>query len=311
MPPLLRTAKLITDEQATFPTNTSQTILYKSPTLPLTRHKNLLISSQLRSATFTTQSCIDIRPTIASPRPSSSLVQQVSKAKNLVDTIVASDSKSSFTILALTRNPDSPSAKALAAKSSTIKLVKGNLDDVPACFEAVLEATNGTPIWGVFSVQQALQDGATQERKTKQGKDVVDRAIANGVKIFVQTSVDRGGAKSDSNPTYVPHFISKHNIEACLREKAKDGNMTYTILRPTAFMDGLTPNFKGKMLTTMLKTSLGPKPLSFIATSDIGFFAAQGFLQSESPDYKNQAISLAGDDLTFDEINQIFQYNLG
>lgn len=76
-------------------------------------------------------------------------------------------------------------------------------------------------------------------------------------------------------------------------------------------MDGLTPNFKGKILTTMLKKSLGPKPLSFIATSDIGFFAAQGFLQSESPDYKNQAISLAGDDLTFEEINQIFQDNLG
>ena len=156
-----------------------------------------------------------------------------------------------------------------------------------------------------------MQDGATQERETKQGKDMVDGAIANGVKVFVQTSVDRGGAKSDTNPTYVPHFISKHNIEAYLREKAKDGNMTYTILRPTAFMDGLTPNFMGKMFTTMLKTSLESKSLSFIATSDIGFFAAQGFLQPESPDYKNQAISLAGDDLTFEEINQVFQDKLG
>ncbi|KAK3172267.1 hypothetical protein OEA41_005587 [Lepraria neglecta] len=167
---------------------------------------------------------------MASPKALLVLGAAGKQGKTLVDTIVASDSKSSFTILVLTHNPDSPSAKALAAKSSTIKLVKGNLDDVPACFKAALEATNGTPIWGVFSVQQAVQD---------------------------------------------------------------------------AFMDGLTPNFMGKMFTNMLKASLGPKPLSFTATSDIGF------LQPESQDYKNQAISLAGDNLTFEEISQVFQDKLG
>ena len=75
------------------------------------------------------------------------------QGKKLIDTLLASPSKNSFTILALTRNPDSSSAKALAAKSPTIKLVKGNLDDVPSVFKAALEATNGSPIWGVYSVQ--------------------------------------------------------------------------------------------------------------------------------------------------------------
>ncbi len=241
------------------------------------------------------------------PKPLLVLGATGKQGKKLVDTLLASSSKESFTILALTRNPDSPSAKALAAKSDTIKLVKGNLDDVPAVFKAALETTNGSPIWGVFSVQQAVQDGATQERETKQGKDMVDGAIANNVKVFVYSSVERRG----EDPTYVPHFISKHDIELYLKEKAQ-GKMTWTILRPVAFMDGLTPNFMGKVMATWIKIGLkASKRLSFIATSDIGFFAAQGFLQPDSPDYKNQAISLAGDDLTFEEINQVFKDKQG
>lgn len=234
------------------------------------------------------------------------------QGKKVVDTLLASESANPFTIVALTRNPDSASAKALAAKSPTIKLVKGNLDDVPSVFKSALDATENAPIWGVFSVQQAIGDGATQERETKQGKDMIDAAVAHDVKVFVYTSVDRGGEKSDTNATYVPHFISKHNIELHLKENAKDSGMCYTILRPVAFMDGITPNFMGKVFSTMLKTRSNPsKPLAFVATSDIGFFGAQAFLQPENPDYRNKAISLAGDDLTFDQLNDIFKKELG
>ncbi len=180
---------------------------------------------------------------MATPKPVLVLGATGKQGKKVVDTLLASESKDAFTILALTRNPESTSAKALAAKSPTIKLVKGNLDDVPSIFDAALEATDNTPIWGVFSVQQAVTDGATQDRETKQGKDMIDAAVAHDVKVFVYTSVDRGGDKSDGNPTYVPHFISKHNIEVHLKEKAKDSGMSYTILRPTAFMEGMTPNF--------------------------------------------------------------------
>ena len=155
-------------------------------------------------------------------------------------------------------------------------------------------------------------DGATQERETKQGKDVVDQAIAHNVKLFVYTSVARGGDKSDSDPTYVPHFISKYDIETYLKARAADTKMQYTILRPVAFMEGLTPNFMGKVFASFVKTGLKPsKPLAFIATSDIGFFAGQAFLQPESPEYKNKAISLAGDELTFGQMKQVFKERLG
>lgn len=234
------------------------------------------------------------------------------QGKKVIETILDSDSKANFTILALTRNPDSASAKALAARSTIIKLVKGNLDDTPDVFKAALEVSGGVPIWGVFSVQQAVQDGATQERETKQGIAVVDEAIANNVKVFVYTSVDRGGDGSQSDPTYVPHFISKHDIENHLKARAADSKMQYLILRPVAFMEGLTPNFMGKVFATFLKIGLRPsKPLQFVATSDIGFFGAQAFLQPENPEYKNKAISLAGDELTFGQLSKVFRERMG
>lgn len=129
--------------------------------------------------------------------------------------------------------------------------------------------------------------------------------------VFVYTSVDRQGDKSDSNPTFVPHFASKHEVELYLKEKA-EGKMTWTILRPTAFMDGITPDFMGKALATFMKIGIKPsKKLAYIATSDIGFFAAQAFLQPESPDYKKKAISLAGDELTYEELQQVFKEKQG
>lgn len=249
---------------------------------------------------------------MSSPKPLLVLGATGKQGRKVIETILASDSKADFTILALTRNPDSASAKALAAKSTIIKLVKGDLDDTPDVFRAALEASGGAPIWGIFSVQQAVQNGATRDRETKQGKAVVDQAIAHNVKVFVYTSVDRGGDKSEKNPTYVPHFISKHDIETYLKARAADAEMQYTILRPVAFMDNLTPNFMGKVFATFIKISLSPsKPLAFIATSDIGVFGAQAFLQPESPEYKNRAISLAGDELTFGQFNQVFRERMG
>lgn len=60
--------------------------------------------------------------------------------------------KTQFQILALTRNVSSPSAKALAAKSSNVILVEGNLDDADSIFRNAQKVTS-LPIWGVFSVQ--------------------------------------------------------------------------------------------------------------------------------------------------------------
>ncbi|KAL9563710.1 hypothetical protein ACKAV7_012099 [Fusarium commune] len=67
--------------------------------------------------------------------------------------------------------------------------------------------------------------------------------------------------------------------------------------------------FQAKMFLTCWKIALKNKPLQLIAVSDIGYFAAQAFMAPER--YKGQAISLAGDELTFDQASRIFQEKTG
>lgn len=145
-----------------------------------------------------------------------------------------------------------------------------------------------------------------------EGKALIDAALLHGnVEHFVFTSVDRGGAKSSTNPTPVPHFISKHHVEQYLKEKTQGTTMKYTILRPVAFMENLTNDFMGKGFSTMWKVSLATKPLQLVATEDIGYFAAQAFMNPSSKTYTNAAISLAGDELSWDQADAVFNSYTG
>ncbi|KAJ6083719.1 hypothetical protein N7467_007854 [Penicillium canescens] len=222
---------------------------------------------------------------------------------SVINNLIEKDA--SFKILAVTRDVNSASAKKVAQKSSNITLIQGNLDDPAAIFENVKRKTS-EPVWGVFSVQSA---NPRNDDERRQGIALVDESIKQGVKFFVYSSVDRGGEKSDSNPTPVPHFIYKHEIEKHLKEKAKGTGMEWTILRPVAFYENFTNNYFGKVFTTAWKMALKGKPLQLIATSDIGFFAASAFMNPEAS--KNHALSLAGDELTFDQMSEIFERSTG
>jgi uncharacterized protein YbjT (DUF2867 family) len=225
-----------------------------------------------------------------------------------IDALVKSPSKSEFQILGVTRDANSASAKKLASKSPLIKVIQGSYDDIPALFKTAREVT-GQPVWGVFSVQVAMGKGASPEKEEKQGKALVDESIKQGVKHFVQASVDRGGdEKSWTDPTKVPHFASKHNIEMHLRDEAAKagGSMEWTVLRPTAFMENFVPGIPSKLFFAALRESLGPnKPLQLVSTVDIGFFAAQAFINPHQ--YSGKAIALAGDELTFPQIDETFK----
>ncbi|KAG4437814.1 hypothetical protein IFR05_006701 [Cadophora sp. M221] len=214
-----------------------------------------------------------------------------------------------FEILALTRNTQSASAQRLLQKSTSIKLVSGNLDKIDDVFKNAKSITKA-PIWGVFSVQSPMGDGQTPQSEERQGKDLVDASLKYGIKTFVYSSVDRGGSKSDSSPTNIPHFISKHNIEQHLFEKTKGASMSYTVLRPVAFFENLAPGFIGKVFPSSWQMVLGKnKKLQLIATSDIGFFGAEAFLKPD--EYWNKKLSLAGDELTFDQFRDIFEKQTG
>ncbi|KAL2796714.1 hypothetical protein BJX66DRAFT_299114 [Aspergillus keveii] len=210
-------------------------------------------------------------------------------------------------ILAVTRDVNSASATKLAAKSPKVKLVQGNLDQVDEIFANAKKATT-KPIWGVYSVQLADLSGKT-DTEEKQGKALVDAALKNNVKHFVYSSVDRGNEASLNNPTHIPHFIHKHNIEHHLIDRSKGTDMEWTILRPVAFIDGFSNDFLGKVFATAWKVVLKGKPLQVVAVSDIGFFAAQAFINPD--EYKAKSVSIASDELTFDEFAKIFKSKTG
>lgn len=142
-----------------------------------------------------------------------------------------------------------------------------------------------------------------------QGKSMVDLAVKHGVKHFVYSSVDRGGERSINNPTNIPHFVSKHNVEHHLINGAKGTDMAWTILRPVAFMENFDGGFVGKAFATAWKLVVKSRPLQLIATEDIGVFAAKSFLQPR--EFAGKAISLAGDELTYEQMVQVFKRKTG
>ncbi|KAK8035048.1 hypothetical protein PG993_010043 [Apiospora rasikravindrae] len=216
----------------------------------------------------------------------------------LIDHLLASPRASQFNIVAVTRDTQSSRAQKLAALSN-VKVLSGDLTTPDAIFEAA------GPVWGVYSVQ------VNSDAEESQGKAFVDAAILHGAKHFVYSSGDRGGPeRSETNPTNVKNFAAKYNIEKHLQrrtEKSPQG-MTYTILRPVTFFENLSGDIHGKGFARMWE-QLGQKKLQFVATQDIGWFAAQSFLDPEK--HRNISVTLAGDELTQPEADILFKKATG
>jgi len=221
----------------------------------------------------------------------------------VIKALLASPHAQALTILALTRNPTSTSATTLAQKAPNIILLKGDLNDCPAIF-----ASAAVPISAVFSVQLPFGSGATPATEEKQGKALIDAALAHGVQHFVYASVERHGDDADTDPTDVPHFVIKYNIEKHLEARTDRGaRMSYTVLRPVAFMENVSPDFMGRMFVTMVKTSLSPgHKIQLVSTADVGYFGAEALVRPDDARYRNVAIDLAGDELTFEEMSEVF-----
>ncbi|KAK8065677.1 transcription factor SEF1 [Apiospora hydei] len=201
----------------------------------------------------------------------------------LIDHLLASPRASRFDIVAVTRDIQSSRAQKLSSR--------GDLTNPDAIFEAA------GPVWGVYSVQ------VNSDAEESQGKALIDAAILHGAKHFVYSSGDRGGPeRSETNPTNVKNFTANAG-----REKSAQG-MTYTILRPVTFFENLSGDIHGKGFARMWE-QLGQKKLQFVATQDIGWFAAQSFLNPEK--HRNRAVTLVGDELTQPEADVIFKKVMG
>jgi uncharacterized protein YbjT (DUF2867 family) len=258
------------------------------------------------------------------------------QGSGVITALLSSPQCESYIILAVTRSPASAAAQKLATLSSSIHLVQGDLNDIPALFSSALSLSPTHKIWGVFSVQVSMGPGVTEASEIRQGSALIDASIEHGVRMFAYSSVERGGdAASWDNETPVSHFRSKHRVERHLRSatteqqqqqhsssdsetmggvgkgKGKGRDMMWTVLRPVAFMDNLRPGtFETGVFLAALRNKMPPgKRLQWIASSDVGPYAALAFDRPE--EWDGRAVGLAGDELTMDELGRVFEEAVG
>nr|POE76171.1 hypothetical protein CFP56_59651 [Quercus suber] len=207
-----------------------------------------------------------------------------------------------FEIYAVTRDRNSKSAQALA-RNARVHLVEGEFENPVAILAQVPKP------WGLFSVTMPLKGAAWEERT---GKAMTRAALDAGVQHIVFTSTDRGGQQeSETQATPIPHFVSKFNVEKDIVSTAPAKGATWTFLRPVAFMENLSNDFLGKAFMTMWKLNGLERKLQLINTKDIGKVAADAFLNAGEQEYRNRAISLAGDEIRPAEAAQIFRETFG
>jgi uncharacterized protein YbjT (DUF2867 family) len=196
-------------------------------------------------------------------------------------------------VRAVTRNPNSEKAQALAALGAEV--VVGDMDDrdsIAAAFDSIQRA---------FSVQNWTIDGV--ESEVRQGKIVADAAQAAGVKHLVY-----GSAGVDDPHTGVPHFNSKLEVEAHMRALG----LPFTILRPGPFMELLTEKDFYPALGAwgaQIKVLGWDKPIPWVGVCDIGIAIANIFEDPER--WIGQDVTLFGDVRTLRECRTIFESVMG
>ncbi|THH29414.1 hypothetical protein EUX98_g4787 [Antrodiella citrinella] len=171
-------------------------------------------------------------------------------------------------VLALTRNPSSPKALALAKDRPWLELVKGNLDSRDSMRQVFIHAGGRGAVWGVFMVLPYAGLGESTEGEAVQGITLADLAMQFAVSIFVYSSVHRGETDDDS--------------------------------------DRSLPEHAGKIATTVLRAGLKKDvKIRMVAVDDIGLLVATLFQRPVNIAYKVMVV--AGDDLTATEQDDVFR----
>jgi len=206
----------------------------------------------------------------------------------------------------LTRNPESPAARALAQRGAEV--AKGDLGE-PATLPAALRG-----VYGVFSVQRPDADGSDSERR--HGFALIDAARTAGVQHFVHSSVCQVDQHKsfplwESGYWSQKYWTDKWEVEQRVREA---GFAHWTVLRPSFIMENfkqpkanfLFPQLREGVIITPVRPD---SRVQLISGDDIGAFARAAF---EAPvRFDHEVIELASDTLTMAEVGAVLSRQLG
>ncbi|GAD91593.1 hypothetical protein PVAR5_0166 [Paecilomyces variotii No. 5] len=213
-----------------------------------------------------------------------------------------SESEIDYHVLALTRNRNSETAKALA-REKHVNVVEGDLErreSIKKIFEDV--QSEGDRIWGVFAVMAYPGLNKDAEGEERQGKMLADLALEYNVSAYIYSSSLRTGPGYDDQEQLSGR--AKVNIERYVQELGERG-LPWAIIRPSFFMENFS-GFIGSITAGVLKQGLQPETkVRLIAKDDIGNIAAGVF--RNFPQFKNTILSLVSESLTIGEIEKEHQ----
>ncbi|KDQ20985.1 hypothetical protein BOTBODRAFT_51008 [Botryobasidium botryosum FD-172 SS1] len=211
-----------------------------------------------------------------------------------------------FRVLALTRQPDSQSAKDLASSNQHVQVVQGDLDKPETIRKVFVDAGGEGAIYGVFCVLAFPGLGKDAEGEEKQGKSLADIALEYKVQHYIFSSYERGGTSMD-------HVLkldrkAKFDIENYVMALGDKG-LPWTIIRPTFFMENFLGSI-GRVTATVLRVGLKEDTkVNLVAAKDIGSVAAAVFQNPEKT--KGRAMSITSDHVTTAEIEASYKRGTG
>ncbi|MBB5410364.1 uncharacterized protein YbjT (DUF2867 family) [Paraburkholderia sp. HC6.4b] len=197
----------------------------------------------------------------------------------------------------LTRNPDSPAARALVDMDA--QALRGDLDDR----DLLAKAMEG--VGSVFSV--LLTDFDRSDRERRQGFALVNAARNAEVPQFVHTSVAQAG-NHETFPGWSEkrwnrkYWTDKWEVEEAVRAA---GFESWTVLQPAFMMDNLAEPKAGAMFPhlregLLLSALLPDARLDWIAADDVGALAASAL--NDPQRWHGETVPLASERLTMSEV---------
>lgn len=213
---------------------------------------------------------------------------------------IQADPQSPFRARAITRNPDSDKAKALAALGAEV--VKGDVDSADSLarnFEGAHGAFCLTFFWDHFSPERELKEAAMMVEAARKAKVAhVVWSTLDDTRKFVPLSDNRMPTLMEKYK--VPHFDAKGEANDLFVKSGVPTTLFNTVFYWDNFIyfgAGPKPGPDGQLLLTM---PMGDKKLPAIAAEDIGK-CAHGVFQ-RGGEFIGKEIGIAGEHLSGTEM---------
>jgi len=222
---------------------------------------------------------------------------------------ILNDPTSEFGVRAITRNPDSEAAKALAEKGAEV--VKADVDDresMRRAFEGAYGAFCVTFFWAHFSPEKEIAEARMMAELAKEtGLKHVIWSTLEDTRKWVPLTDKR--MPTLQNKYKVPHFDAKGESDEYFRQLGVPTTFLLTSFYWDNFIGfgmGPRPGPDGSLLLTL---PIGDAKLPGIAAEDIGK-CAYGIFQ-RGAEFVGKTVAISGENLTGKEMAATFSEVVG